>query len=397
VVRRSFEVGRSRALGWVAVVSACAAGACAAAEGLDQYQLCETDCDGGVDASLPPVDAAPDTAPAPDGQGQAPDGAGGVDQGSPPPSDGGSGEAGDSATPRDGGGADASCACIPAAPSGWTGYVQIVVTDGGAPRCVAPYDHAQAPKKASPSGAPAQCTPCTCAPPPSGPIQCQVSLGSGGLLCAGEAMTVAPAGVCVVPPGPVGTTSGPNGDSYGPTMVPAPTGSCAPDGGRLVQPPGAPQSAVVGVCATTAGQGATCPSLGDICVPAPGAPGGSPAGVCIYQAGAQTCPPGRYTVQVVAAGAVLDTRGCGACACAPPACPGDGYVEGYASLNCSGSPAATFDASTACVLGNNANGSVSFKYSPSHAPWTGTCAVSAGGPTGGVALDTSATTFCCMP
>ena len=372
-------------------------GACASLEGLDQLGLCAIDC-GGVDASVAPQEAGAGDAAGTTGDDASDDAADGatMDRAAASSPDS-AGDAGTDATGADAQG-DAACTCVPAAPSGWTGFVQIVLSDAGAPQCAAPYAHAQGTKKTAPAGSPASCTPCTCGTPPTGPILCQVSLGSGGAACLGEAMTTAPAGLCVIPPGPMGITSGPNGDSYGPTMFPTPSGTCAPDGGKTAQPPAAPGTTSVAVCAAAAGAAGACPSAGDDCVATPAPKAGSPSGACIYQPGVQTCPAGRFTAQVVVADGVVDTRGCGACACAAPGCPADGYVEGYTTANCSGSPATTFDASAPCVLGDNANLSVSFKYFPSHSPWAGTCAPSGGGPTGGVALDSaSATTFCCIP
>ncbi len=399
--RRPSDKVRVRASACIAATAAALSVACAGVEGLDQYALCETDCAQGVDSSVPPADGPPGD----EGSSMLKEGGDAIDGASSGPDDARPDSAegvdsGDAHAPTDGGiPGDASCGCVGAAPSGWSGYVQLVLSDAGVPQCPAPYDQPRGSHKTAPTGSAAQCTPCTCGTPPSGPIQCQVSLGSGGALCAGETMTVAPASLCVLPPGPMGLTSGPNGDSYGPTTVPAPVGACAPDGGRLAQPLGAAQWASVAVCAGAVDAGGACPASGDVCLPVPRGAQGSPSGVCIYQSGVQTCPSGGYSMRVVAGDAFVDSRGCGACGCATPACPADGYVEGYTSLNCSGTPAATLDASTPCVLGQNANGSASFKYIPSHSAWAGTCAVSAaGGPDGGVSLDDStATTFCCMP
>jgi hypothetical protein len=392
----------------VAVVLACAASACASLEGLDPYQLCASDCEqGSGDASPRPPDATTDETAAGDSApsdaaaaGDAADGQAADEQGVEPPPDARSlVDGGDAASPLEAGSGDAGCTCVASVPSGWSGYVQVLLNDGGAPSCAAPYGSTQGAKKTAPAGSAAQCTPCTCGFPPSGPIACQVSLGSGGAICAGEAMTVAPAGVCVLPPGPMGITSGPNGDSYGPTAVPAPVGTCSPDGGRLSQPLPAATYSTAAICASVGGtdsQGG-CAS-GDLCVPSPRALAGSPSGVCIYKAGAQSCPAGAYSMAIVVADAVVDTRACGSCSCAAPSCPADGYVQGYTSLNCTGAVAATFDASTPCTFGNNPNASVSFMYTPSHASWAGTCGPAGGGSQGSVTLDgTTTTTYCCIP
>ncbi|MGO9834658.1 MAG: hypothetical protein ACLP1X_10605 [Polyangiaceae bacterium] len=371
-----------------------ASGACGALEGLDHYDACQTDCDASISQVVPPGDdareetpeALPDTGEVADSSGD-----GGASPEAESMAEGGVVE---------GGGADVAsgpCVCVDTAATGWNGYVKLLLASGSAPACVAPYGMALSPLKTAPAGAAPQCATCACAPPSSGPITCQVELGSGGLACAGETMTAAAQGACVIPPGPMGITSGPNGDSYGPTPTPTPSGNCAPDGG-LAQPLGAATWTSVGVCAAASGAtSGACATSGQTCVPVPQGETASASGVCIFQSGVATCPSGSYSQRTVASDAIVDTRGC-ACACAPPACPAEGYVQGFASLNCTGPVATTFDASTACALGDNANDSISFKYFPSHSTWSGTCAVSASGPDGGVALDNGhATTFCCVP
>jgi hypothetical protein len=210
-------------------------------------------------------------------------------------------------------------------------------------------------------------------------------------------MTVAPQGVCVMPPGPMGITSGPNGDSYGPTVFPTPSGGCPSDGGIATRPAVQKTSATVCALSGAAGVG-ECSSSSEVCVATPAARAASVSTkLCVYHSGVQTCPSAYSDVHVVSTG-VTDGRGCTACTCAAPACPADGYVQGYTLPGCLGSVATTFAADAGCVLGDNAAGSVSFVYTPSHAPWNGACAPLGGAPTGSVALDTAnATTYCCMP
>jgi hypothetical protein len=376
----------------VAIGLVLASGACGALEGLDRYQPCEGDCDASVSGG--PTDDAPrETSAATADAGDVEDE--GIDDGA----------ASEAATEADSaigeaGGVDAgstSCVCVASANAGWKGYVTLLLADGGTPACASPYGTALSALKLAPLGAAAACTACTCGFPSSGPITCQVDLGSAGAVCIGETMTAAPQGACVIPPGPVGLSSGPNGDSYGPTPIAPPSGSCAPTGG-LAQPLAAPTWTSVGVCSTSTGaaQG-TCTTSGQICVPAPEGQTASASGVCIYQQGDTSCPSGSYSQRFVASDSIDDTRGC-TCACAPPACPTDGYVQGYTSINCTGTPATTFAADAGCAIGHNTNGSISFEYFPSHGTWNGTCAVSASGPDGGVSLDDAhAMTFCCVP
>lgn len=339
------------------------------------------------------MDEETDSGPAPgedgDGSDAGPSGMVGMDAEDAPQDSGATADG----APQEGG---ASCTCVGAAPTSWQGYVQLVWSDAGA-ACASPYAAARGSFIGGVGDAGAECSPCACSVPPSGPITCEVQLGSGGALCSSETLTLAPQGVCVLPPGPMGLTSGPNGDAYGPTATPAPVGTCTPTGGTLTRPlaPTTPAT-VCGV--VDAGVIAACGGSGHVCVPPPAPQSSSTAtNVCIYRSGVQTCPD-PYTVQHVVSTGLTDDRACSSCSCAAPACPSDGFVQGYTSLNCTGSVAVTFDAGTPCTLGDNANLSVSFMYTPSHSAWNGTCAASGGVPTGGVTLAAQdATTYCCLP
>jgi hypothetical protein len=140
-----------------------------------------------------------------------------------------------------------------------------------------------------------------------------------------------------------------------------------------------------------------CPSSGDVCVVPPASrPGGIVTNLCIYRSGVQTCPS-PYTATHIVSTAVSDTRGCNACSCGSAACPTDGYVQGFA-LGCLGPPIVTFAADAGCVLGDNAGGSASFIYYPSHGASSPSCPPLGGGATGSATPDTaSATTYCCLP
>jgi hypothetical protein len=366
-------------------------GACGTLEGLDKYSLDESGRldastmvsadDGGATVDAPDSDVPDAAGPAPDEGTPADDAS--IDAPAPPPVD-----ASDGAAPPAEGGAD--CTCVAAAPSGWQGYVQLAWGDAGASACAAPYGVAQS-RVVAGADAGTQCSACTCSTPASGPISCQVQLGSAGLLCANETLTAAPQGFCAVPP------NAPNGDAYGPTPIVAPVGTCAPSGGVATKLPVQTTSATV-CAAADGGISAECGS-GQLCVPSPAARAPAMATkLCIYRSGVQSCPSAYPEVHVVSTG-TTDSRGCAACGCAPPGCPTDGYVSGYASPNCTGNVAFTFAADAGCVVQiNPAMGSVSFVYNPSHSAWNGTCAPTGGGPTGAVAVDpANATTYCCVP
>jgi hypothetical protein len=363
--------------------------ACGTLEGLDKYAA---DDPGRDDASMSHPGPGPESGVSADDA---------SDSGSPPPpgDDGGDDASSDApAVSPPGDAAEASvsdagsssCTCVGVAPAGWQGYVQLAWGDAGASGCASPYSVAQNHFIAGVANAPAQCSPCTCLPPPSGPLTCEVELGSAGFLCGGETMTPALQGLCIPTPG------GTNGDSYGPTVFPAPATACPVDGGAVTRPP--VQTTAATVCAVAdAGGTSECSATGEVCVASPPSRSSTVSTkLCIYQAGVQTCPS-AYPVTYVVSTAVTDNRGCAACTCAV-ACPGDGYVQGFTSPNCTGTPAATFAADAGCTLGDNGGGSVSFQYTPSHSAWNGSCAPQGGAPTGAATLNTgSATTFCCMP
>ena len=288
--------------------------------------------------------------------------------------------------------------CVDQVPSGWTGFVELLLGtgDAGTGACSAPYATSQATGLADPVGAPADCSSCNCMVGDAGPVQCSVGLGTLNYLCVGpSATTPAPANTCV----PV---SGANGSSVGPTVTSS-AGTCSP--ATALAAPSAP-SAVV--CALAGDGGAPPADAGSLdagpscsttqaCATPFSAPAGSPSGVCIYKAGVMPCPAGSYSAQHVVGASIADTRGC-SCGCVNPSCPADGYVTGYTSNNCSGTAATTFNASTACAIGTDIHNSTAFMYHPWHSAFKGACTTVDAGPSGGVTVAAaSATTYCCIP
>jgi hypothetical protein len=311
------------------------------------------------------------------------------------------GEAGDDAGP-----ASAPCAagqtCVDMVPAGWTGYVQLLVgaadagvaaLDAGA-TCTLPYGTPQGTGITNPTGPAADCSSCNCLAGDAGPIQCSVGIATENLLCIPPTGPTSPAvqNTCV-------GVSGANGSASAPTVT-ASSGTCAP-ASALAQP--STSSAVA--CALTgdagvpdagSAPGPVCDTAQACAIPVVG-PAGSPGGICIYQSGIVDCPPGHFSDQHVVGASLDDGRGC-SCECVNPSCPADGYITGYASSDCSGTAAFTFDAGTACKVGVNVHGSTSFIYHPSHGTFNGMCAAVDAGPSGAVAVDaTGATTYCCIP
>ena len=326
-----------------------------------------------------------------------------------PPGD----DAGEDADASDDGGDEAAtppCAsnqtCVDQAPMGWTGYVQlrIATADAGVGACGAPYGAVQQAGVADPTGAPAQCSPCTCgAPAPA--VVCTSGYATGNYGCSPGTTTYTPltAGDCV-------STAGLNG-ANGATETPTANAgsSCAPDGGTLVGALDAATSTPAIVCALGTGDGGAvsapdaAAALGPICdstqaCAAAISSQAGPSGVCIYQSGVETCPMGTvFTEQHLVGASVADTRGCG-CSCGAPQCPGDGVVEAFTNSGCTGTPSKTFDAGSACVVGYYNFSNPYFKYVQSKSSAAGNCDVDDAGPSGGVGVDsTTAMTLCCIP
>jgi hypothetical protein len=292
--------------------------------------------------------------------------------------------------------------CVDLAPTGWTGYVQLLLgtVDAGAGACAGPYAVSQATGIADPVGPPADCSSCNCLAGDAGPIQCSVGIATANLLCTPNGPTSP-----IVQDTCTAVSEG-NGSATAPTVTSS-TGTCAP--ASALAPPTAPPAVVcapgndggtpggdAGASGADAAPGATCDST-QACATPFVAPAGSPSGVCIYQAGVQTCPPGSYSELHVVGSSLTDSRGC-SCGCVNPTCPTDGYITGYTSSTCAGNPAITFDAGTPCKALGNVKNSTAFIYHASHSAFSGACTAVDAGPSGNVSVAaTGATTYCCIP
>jgi len=318
-------------------------------------------------------------------------------------------DAGADAAPAVGPTCTAGQTCVDAVPSGWTGYVQLLLANGDAgSACASPYAMPQAALTGPTNvdGGPAVCGSCTCGVPEAGPIQCSMNLPGGA--CPGSMATNVPQGMCVNNP----STYFPNGAGTPPTVAPN-AGPCGPgQGGAVTTPPPPPTSTLATVCGSASDDAGAPPSdagAGDsggtmtcmpsqACAAVPGVmqgDSGSPSGPCIYQMGVQDCPTGvAFTAQFVV-GPIEDTRGC-ACNCGLPTCPSDGYVQGYPNTGCTGTVDTTITSSSTCQIFGIS--SKSYMFFPTHGTWTGACEPDDAGPTGSVTIDAgAATTFCCIP
>jgi hypothetical protein len=300
-------------------------------------------------------------------------------------------------------------ACVDGIPSGWNGFVQLLVNNQGVDAgCAGPYGTAQPSigGQTNPDGGPATCGTCACAAPDSG-TGCSVAIGTGNLLCFGASpTTVTAAGACYA----IQLLSNLSGDVKQPTA----TGSCTAGTASVTTAPPAPSWSVAVACGTAGdgggapasdagaeagtGTGMTCAS-GQACASVPGAvDSGMPTGVCIYQAGVQTCPPGGTTLftNTFVVGAVEDSRGCD-CTCGSMTCPTDGVVNVYNATGCTGATSSTLALGSGCKT-NGVSNAKSAMYVQSTTGKAPTCGAGTTAPTGGVDIDGgTATTFCCIP
>jgi hypothetical protein len=184
--------------------------------------------------------------------------------------------------------ADPLCAgqavCAPAVPAGWQGHVELF--DGAqanAPGCILPWNGGElVAGNASPTGAPAACSACTCGAP------------SGG--------------------------------------------KCAPSGGKATTT--AVTFASYGLACDNTHETVAMGCSAQSCSPLP-APAFRP-GLCIHEAGNVACPAGAFSERHVYFASVLDTRGCAPCACGAPAGNACAPSGGAPSGAVAGTEATTF-------------------------------------------------------
>ncbi|MGH7439317.1 MAG: hypothetical protein ACRENE_26825 [Polyangiaceae bacterium] len=327
-------------------------------------------------------------------------------------------------TPTDDGGTDAAdepapvgptCtpgqACVDSIPTGWNGFVQLLVNGTGVDAgCAGSYDTVQPSigGQTNPDGGPATCGSCTCTAPEGG-AGCSVGVGNINLLCfpANGPTTTINSGTCT-------TISAASGQ----VTAAMSTGQCDV-GSVTVTTPAPAASWSMAVACGMSGEGGAAPggeggaageagaATGTMCasgqacaaMPAGGASdAGMPSGVCIYQAGVQSCPPSGTTLftNTFVVGAVEDSRTCG-CTCGSLTCPTDGVVNVYTQSGCAGTVASAETLGSACKNGG-VNGAKSAMYVASTTGKLATCGAGTSAPAGTVDIDGgSATTFCCIP
>jgi hypothetical protein len=274
--------------------------------------------------------------------------------------------------------------CVAAAPSGWTGPVELFVAPSGTPpSCGAGFDATPAfDGNGGLTAAAPTCTACGCG-------------GPTGASCSGPFMSFYVDDSCGTPSidqQEVTAQCEPTVPIAASVQVGEPVltaGSCAPTGGTP-SIPAVVWSQVARACTpvSTAPSG-TCDS-GQICTASP--VGGFTASACVLQPGVATsCPSGYPTGPQVFYSGVDDERACSACTCGAPT--GAACSIGIPAVsNCV--DGTTLDAGPDCSA---FTGGDLVKLGSPVTLNAGSCAVSGGGAPGGVATGTGGTSFCCSP
>lgn len=391
-------MGRARAavLSLLATASIVGGAACAAVWG---FQDAVDRVDGSVDAS---DGASSDAAPADEGDAGGavtPDAAdAGVDASSDGPVDApndGPALDGPHDAPQDvvdaaPDGAPCTAACVPAAPAGWEGPLEIYEGMGGPPpplppSCTGAYPTVVYDGTGSPVAPAAACS-CTCGAPTGTSCDPPVVNYFSDNTCTTT---------CGTPNQPIPTTctalgiTGCGGTHIRISNPVATGGSCIPDAGATVPPAG--WSAAVRLCAAATPPGPSGCDAGSVCAPTSGLPFET-ATYCVARSGAWPCPAG-YPSQRTYYGGAVDTRACAPCTCGAPTgatCSGD--VLSLYGATCSGTGTQVTIPQTCTGLG----GSKMMGLSAGVAPTGGACAPSDAGATGSF-TPTTPTTICCTP
>jgi hypothetical protein len=286
--------------------------------------------------------------------------------------------------------APASCtgdfACVPAAPAGWDGPLELYSGTVAPPACstgfttsVSAYDLLQA--SAATCGCACGSSDTTCTTP-SIEFYDSTTCGTGSP-CATEILSP---GVCTTLDE---TSHCPGAAVLDITLVPgnAAFGACTPQPTKKV-PPYAWGLQARSCTPTVAPSQANCAS-GQTCAPLAGA--GFVQELCIGHLGDVACPAGAYGVKHVFYTTVVDLRGCTACTCAAPSggsC--DFTVDTYQSttIACTGGEI-SYGQGTMCA-GVDQPGDFRLTLTPT----AGSCAASNSAPTGS-ATPAGAVTVCC--
>jgi hypothetical protein len=293
----------------------------------------------------------------------------------------------------DGGKSDApapppTCACVSAVPAEWQGPFALLETAsaaGAADSIACPTGLISVLDGGAEPASPTPCTPCSCGAPVGSCAVARVQV-YGGTGCNNECQGLKT----------VGTTCAPltycSATSSATAVGAVDSGTCAPDGGRLVAPS---WGRTASACAFAAPPDTAC-GAGQACAPkSAGAPN---ARTCILHTGTVECPAGPYDKRVVYAGKIVDTRSCGACTCAPPTgnCSA-GTLSVYVDDDC-GNQTKDIPTSGACTGFNDSNPNGSGKLIALPQLLDGGCAPQGGKllADGGALSGADPTTLCCL-
>ena len=277
-----------------------------------------------------------------------------------------------------------TCACVNAPPADWLGPFALLEGSGttGSTACptglTSVLDGGAEPSSAQP------CTACTCGSPAGSCATVHVqTFGGGG--CTNDCSN----GLAVLT-----TTCGAvkycNASSSATAVGDIDSGTCAPDGGRIVAPSWGKTAAA---CAFAAPPDTVCPA-NQAC--APKSAGAPDARTCILHAGAVECPAGPYSKRVTYDTKLVDTRSCGACTCdAPIGNCSAGTISLYIDTSC-GNQTKDVPTSGVCTNFNDPapNGSGKIITQPQFLD--GGCAPHGGQLADGGLIGTDPSTLCCL-
>ncbi|HEY6459763.1 MAG TPA: hypothetical protein VIY73_06415 [Polyangiaceae bacterium] len=280
-------------------------------------------------------------------------------------------------------------ACVPAAPAGWEGPLEVYRGSTAAPACSADFAGVYDGNDSLGTVPPATCScgcglsPTTCSAEPLG--YTTTALCSNATPCFSTTLTP---GACTTETASQCLTTGVI-PLFISSAAPAPTSpDCAAQPGKTLPPV---QWGIDGrACAPTVALAQVDCKGGSVCAPVPAAP--YDPNLCVLQAGDASCPSGPYSNRQVLYGAVDDTRGCSSCTCGKAAggsCAASYSVYSSSDGSCSGQPD-TYGAPFQCAgVDNPADFRLTITPSP------GSCSPSSVSPTGGV-QPAGPTTVCCL-
>lgn len=275
-------------------------------------------------------------------------------------------------------------ACVPTAPSGWSGPGALAedTNTGDPPTCPTSFDAAPpVVAYAELSAAAAQCS-CTCEPlDPS---------------CGSATITTDTSAACLTPDNHGVSVNGnctnfPIAASSYYSFAPPPVtaGSCLAKPSSMTPPAGF--GVRDSLCVASPLDVADACATDDVCVPIADAPFASPA--CIWTDGDVDCPAGSdYATRTLLHRDIDDTRGCTACTCGEIGGTCTGTLELRAQASCAGAVVGQIDVGADCEL--VAGAVVSAQLVEFEA--NGTCGAASGAQPAGSATATDPITVCCL-